>query len=268
MLRVHGGSHRQSEEDGGGVEDFVLRRKTQPVRDPAFPHEVAEHEDAHQRHRRRQDEARRHGGDDGEEDLLELRYGAKAVHPDLPVFTGGEHLDDRRLDERHEGHVAVRRHRHRPKDLRRELHGEVDARRAVRSPDDGDGRRFLHREAHDHGTEEGDEDAELRRRTEEERDGVGQQGREVRKGSYAHEDDDGVDFMLRAEEDVPQKASVVHDAREGQVDEETAESDGHQQQGLKALAYGEVEHGQRHEEHDDVTAGESGKAGGCENLSY
>ena len=212
-LRLHRGSHGEAQEDRRGVEDLVLCRLAQTLRDAALPEEVAEHEDAHERHRRRKDEARRHGADDGEEDPFRLPYGTEVVHTDRPVGLGRQGLDDRRLDERHQRHVAVGRHGHRSQDLGRHLHGQVDARRAVGPADDGDARRFLDGEADHHGPEEGDEDAQLRRRAEEEGDRVRQEGREVRQGSDAHEDDDGVDFMLRPEEDVVQEAPFVHDAR-------------------------------------------------------
>lgn len=257
FVRVHGRAHGEAEEDGRGVQYFVLRRKAEPVRDAALPQEVAEHEDSHKGDRCGEDESRRHGGDDGKEDLLKLRDWPKGVHADGTVRLRGEQLDHRRLDEGDEGHVAVGRHSYCPQDLGREFHGEVDARGAVRSSDDGDGGRFLDGEAHEHGAEEGDEDAELRCRAEEKGDGVGKQGREVRQGSYAHEDDDGVDFVFRAEEDVPEKAAVVHDPREGKVDEQAAESYGNEEQGFESLADGEVEHDERHEEHDEMSPREA-----------
>ena len=254
---VHRRSHGEAEEDGRGVQYLVLRREVEPFRDAALPKQVAEHENSHEGDGRWEDEPRGHRGDDGEEDLLKLRHRAEGVHSDGPVRLCGEHLYHRRLDEGDEGHVAVGRHSYSPEDLGGEFHGEVDARGAVCSSDDGDGGRFLDGESHEHGSEEGDEDPELGRRSEEKGDWVGEQGREVREGSYAHEDDDGVDFVFRAEEDVPEKAAVVHYPREGKVDEKAAESYGDEEQGFKSLAYGEVEHDKRHDEHDEMSPREA-----------
>ncbi len=259
-LGLHRRAHRQAQEDRRGVEDLVLGRQAQALRDAALPQEVAEHEDADEGHRRRQDEARGDGADDGEEDPLRLAHRTEVVHADGPVRLRRQGLDDRRLDERHEGHVAVGRHGNRSQDLRRQFHRQVDARRAVGPSDDGDAGRLFHREAHHHGAEEGDEDAQLGRRPQEEGDGVGQQGREVRQGSDSHEDDDGVDFVLGPEEDVVEKAPFVHDARQGQVDEDAAEGDGHQQEGLEALADGQVEQDEADDEHDEIARREAGES--------
>lgn len=252
IFRAHGGSHRQAEEDGGGVQDFVLSRLVQPFCHPALPKEVPEHEGSDQGHRRGKKQPCRHGAHDGEEHPFKLGDGAELIHPDTPVRLGGEQTDHRRLDQGDQGHVAVGGHRHSPQDLGGQLHGEVDACGAVGTAYDGDGRRLLHVEAEKQRAEQGDEDTQLGRRSQKEGDGVGQKGREVCQRAYTHEDDHGVDLMFCSEKDITQKASLVHDTRKGQVDQQASKSDGNQQQGFKSLHDGQVEHDEGHQQHDHV----------------
>ena len=50
---------------------------------------------------------------DGEEYLLQLRYGAKLLHTDLALLICGQQLHKGRLDNRHQCHIGVGRHRNR-----------------------------------------------------------------------------------------------------------------------------------------------------------
>jgi len=268
VFGAHGGAHGKTQEDGGGVQDLVLGGLVEPLGDAALPEQVAEHEGAYQGDAHGQDEAGRYGGDYGEEDALNPAHGTEGVHADGTVGLCGEETDDRRLDEGHKGHVAVRRNRNRPKDLGRKLHGEVDAGRAVGAAYDGDGRCLFHREAHHHGAEEGDEYTKLRRRTKKEGERVRKEGRKVRQGSDSHEDDDRVDFVLRAVEEVSEEAPFVHDARQGQVDEEASEGYGYQEKGLKSPADGKVEEDEGDQEHGYVAPREPRKAGGTGKAAY
>ena len=137
---------------------------------------------------------------------------------DGPVLLRGQQLDDGRLDEGHQGHVAVSGHGDGSEDrLLPQLHRQIDARGAVGPADDRDAGRLLDVEAdvqaqsgcdgpHPVGADEGDEDPELGGGAEEEGHGVGEERLEVRQRPYPQENDNGIDLVLSAEVDVAQEA--------------------------------------------------------------
>ena len=80
---------------------------------------------------------------------------------------GGEQFDDRRLNNRYEGHVAVRRYGQRSKHFLRIAGSDEDRGRAVSCADDADGCRLVEGEAEERREERSHEDTELSRCCEE-----------------------------------------------------------------------------------------------------
>ena len=255
-----------------------MSRLAQSFRGSALAQQVAEHQRADQRHAGRKHQAGHDGADDGEQDLLALADGAELAHHDAAVLLRREHPNERRLDQRDEGHVAVGRNGDGAQNLLlSQLHGQVDARGAVRAADDADARGLLDVEGHVEaeafgdgadpvGPDEGDEHAELRGSAQQERDRVRDEGAEIRQGAYPKEDDDGVDLVLRAEVNGPQepkrgvfRRGQVHDAGQGQVDQQAAEGDGNEEQGLKPLADSQVEQDEGDDDHDEVARPRGGE---------
>src|SRR5699024_4925323 len=131
--------------------------------------QVAEHQKA--------DELRALGGhgagddghEDGEEDAGGLGDVAGGVlHADQALFLGGDGLDDGGLDDGHQGHVGVGGHQNGALIGALEIVGHVDAGGAVGGGDDGRGGGVLQIKAQDDRHHQGEEDAELGRRAEEE----------------------------------------------------------------------------------------------------
>ena len=79
---------------------------------------------------------------------------------------------------------------------------------AVRAADDADGTRFRRGEAEQAGEDEGDEDAQLRRRAQKQGFRVGDQGGKVRHRAHAHEDERRVDAQLDALIEVVEQSAV------------------------------------------------------------
>ena len=265
-LGLHGRADGDAEEYRGRVENFVLRREREAVGAAAFAEQVPEHEHSDERYGGRKDEAARYRGYDREEYFLSARYGAKLLHLYAAVFLRREKLDDRRLDERDERHVAVRRDGDCREYVARELRAEVDGGRAVGSADDAYARGLLDGEAHAHGPDDGDEYAELRGGSEQEGYRVGEQRAEVGERPYTHEYDDGIDFMVYSELHEVEESARVDYAGERQVDEQASEGYRHKEQRLESFSDGEIEQYEGHEEHDERGPVERDEAGLLDNA--
>ena len=267
-----GGAHGGGQEDRHNVHQRVLRRVAQTVRQSAFLEEVAEHQAAQKGSHGGQKQADENGHDNGEEDLLLLRNGAKLLHLDLTLFFGGDQPHHRRLDQRDQRHIGIGRDRDGREIIRRELRGQPDGGGAVRAADDADGGGDVGLEAEDaDGHQESGEDAELGGGAEQQGLGVGKQGTKVGHRADAHEDQRGVEAGLDADvEDVKQTA-LMDDVRQrdltgnvgvpqlgvihmgaGEVREQHAEGDADQQQGLKFLDQTEVEQQTGEQDHHDL----------------
>ena len=258
-------------------------------RGPHFLREVAEHERADERHGVLEEERAKEQHDEREADLLDLRDRAERRHLDGALGLRRESVHDRRLDDRDERHVGVRRDRDCTEQVGREAAREPDRRRAVGAADDADRGRRLHRgdaaeevSAKDgretERTEEREEDAELRGTAEERHLGVGDQWAKVGHRADAHEDHDREDARVDAElEEVVQEPAglddsaghhrnarrqhryhaVVHHrgsrhARERAVGEKSAEANREEQQRLKALHDRKVHHDEAERDHDKL----------------
>ncbi|SAR70976.1 Uncharacterised protein [Klebsiella pneumoniae] len=222
LVRHQLGPHRQPEEDGDDVDQRVLHRIAQPLHHAALAHQVAEAEHPQQRRGVRQQERHQQQQHRREEDLLPLTHRAQLHHADLPLLIRGQRLHDRRLDQRHQRHIGVRRHRDGPQQLRRQLARQVNRRRAVGAADDADGRRLRQGEADDaevvqrQRPEHGGEDPELRRRPQQQGARVSQQRAEIGHRPDAHKDDQRRDARANRHliEDGQHPGGVAHVHRE------------------------------------------------------
>ena len=264
VLRRHRHARARGEENRDDVAQRILRRIRKAVGDARLTEEVAEHEHAQKRCDRRQQQADEDGRDEREDDLLELRDVTQLLHDDLALRLRREELHDGRLNERHERHVGVCCDSDRPQEIRRELRRQIDGRRSIGAADDADGGGFLDGEAEDHGKTEGYEDADLRRRSQEERVRIGNQRTEVRHRADAEEDQRRKDFVGDAEVD---RLHDVHlfseEARLRKIRQDTAKSDRAEEQRLELLGKGQIKKHESDENHDAVAHREVGKARSC-----
>ena len=149
----------------------------------------------------------------------------------------GQQLDHRRLDDGHQRHVGVGRHRDRAQQVAGEAAGHVDGGRAVGRADDADGRGFLQAEAEQGGGHHGEEDAELGGGAEEQQHGLAEQRAEVDHGADGDEDqqredlgqDAGAEEHGERPDDLLAALDLVEDRGVGDVDQDGAEADGQQQ---------------------------------------
>ena len=86
---------------------------------------------------------------------------------------------------------------------------------AVRAADDADGAGFRAGEAHETAAHEGDEDAQLGGRAQQQGLGVGDEGTEVRHSAHAHEDQAGIDAQLHTQVENVHQSRGDGDVREG-----------------------------------------------------
>jgi hypothetical protein len=106
----------------------------------------------------------------------------------------GQRAHDRRLYQGHQGHVGVGGHGDGAEQVRCENAGHVDRRGPIGPTDDADRRGIGDAEIGDtsggqaHGAQHRGEDSELRRRAEQQRTRIGDQGAKVGHRADAHED--------------------------------------------------------------------------------
>ena len=261
-------SHRETQEDDDNVHQFVLHRLRQTVHHAALLHQVAQHETADERSGRRQQQRDDHGDDQREEDLLGLRHRTQLAHLDLTLLLGGQHAHDRRLDHRHEGHVGVGGHGDRAEQLGSQNRGQVDRRGTVGAADDADRTGLGWRESERISADEREENTKLRRGSQQEALGVGDQRAEVGHGAHAHEDKAGIDAELHAQIEVieesrlgdenipvdvpPGKKFRMVEVRSGKVRQQHAERDGQQQQRFELMFDGQVQQKEGHTDHNQT----------------
>jgi len=129
---------REAQENRHDVDQRILGSVGQPIDNTTFAHQVAEREHAEQRcgrWQKQRDEQEQHNR---KQDALRLRDLTQLHHLDLAFLFGRQCLHDRGLDQGHEGHVGIRGYGDRSKQVRRELAGDVDRGRPVRTANDAD----------------------------------------------------------------------------------------------------------------------------------
>ena len=147
-----------------------------------------------------------------------------------------------------------------------QLGGQVDRRRPVGPPDDGDGGRFGVIETESLGAQQGAEDPELGCSPEKKGLRLGQQRAEVGHGSDAQKDQGRKDPRTDPEVDVPDQPALLLDSREGQIDQNGPEADGDEQQRLVLPGDAQIDQQPPHGEHTEISQTQGSKTGGAEKI--
>ena len=180
-------------------------------------------------------------------------------HVHRAIFFRRDELDGERLDDRHERHIRVGRHRDWPDIIGMEHLRDQNGGRAVRRADDADGGRVLEVKAQHDRRDHRKEDAELRRRAEEEHLRIGEQRAEVDHRADADEQQQRQRLARldrRFEEPLDDALALAHardhlvqNAGHRQVDEDRAEAHRQQQRGLIVLFDGKIDEQRAHHIH-------------------
>ena len=181
---TYGSAEKNNDDVHHGIRGSLL----QLFNNAALTEQIAEHQHADKRSRRRQEHADNDRDDDREKDLLQFGNRTKLIHMDLPLSFRGEKFHNRRLDDRNERHVGISRYGDRSHQGRlSEFSGEEDTGRSVGTSDDGDGCGCFSIEAKSNGKEVSEVNSQLCCRTHQEGDRVGDERTEVSHRADAHE---------------------------------------------------------------------------------
>ena len=226
------------------------------------------------------DDAGNGGNDDGEEDQGQLG-GALfvVVHADHALLLGGERLDDRRLNDRNERHVGVRRDHDRADELGVELLRNDDGGGAVSRTDDADGG-CVGKLEEDGCEAEGEEDTKLCRRAEYHQLGVREDRTEVDHRADADEEDEwekligDARLIERAQGACLGMGDHAVNGRDhrlrccggaGEIDENRAEAHREEQRRFHVVLDGEIDEQTADHPHDNHTPVEVAEV--CEQVS-
>ena len=199
ILCLHFGCHRQPQQQGNEVCQYLLCGFGQAVQHTTFPDEVAEHQKANQRHTARHKQPSHHGNNDGEQDFCrfaDLLFGI--WHADQALFFGRHKPDDRRLDDGHQRHVRIRRHNDGPQIVGFQKVRHKDGGRPVRRTDHGNGGGIFEFKAHQSRSPQREKDAKLRRRPKNHQLGVGKQRCKINHCTNAHKQQQREQFVGNA----------------------------------------------------------------------
>ena len=204
-FRGSGGADRGTQQNDDDVHHRIGSGLLQLTDNAGLTEEVSEHQHADQGSRRGKDQADHRRNDDGEENLLQLRNRAKVLHLDGPLLLRRQELHDRGLNDGHEGHIGICRHGNGAhQGGLAQFSCQEDGGRSVSAADDGYGCSCLIRETHQDGQEVCQINTELGGCPHQERDGVCNQGPEIRHGPDAHENQGREDGPLVQLEEIPQ----------------------------------------------------------------
>ena len=273
----HRETHGSSEEDSHDVHEFVGRSLHETFHDAGFLEDVAEHEhddkggsighheDAHDHHH------------DGEDDAFGLAHLTESLHADLAFLVVGHQAHDRRLDERHKGHVGVSSHGNGADEVLCKFVRSEDGGRTVGTTDDTDRGRFTEsKTTESHGAEHRREHAELGAATEEERTRVGDKRSEVRHGTHAQEDNGREEFQVDTLADVVVEAgsrrehafdapAAIVEPGTRDIHRQRAERNRQKQQRLVLFDNRQVHQDETHDPHDHHGSGDVCESGvACE----
>ena len=252
LIRSGSSAHGDAQEDGDDVHQGVLSGVGQTVGDAALLKQVAQHQAAQQGGHGGQHQTGDDGDHNGEENLLCLGDGAKLLHLDLAHLLGGQQTHNRRLNQGNQRHVGVGRNGNGAQQVGSQRFGQPNCGGAVGTADDSDGGGLRALEAQGNGTDQGDVDTKLSGSAQKHALGVCHHGAKVGHGAHAHKDQGGVDAKFDAQiKDVKESSVVQHggkihtgaaggvpqlrvvDAGAGQVGQQHAEGNTHQQKGLE-----------------------------------
>ena len=256
----HLGCNRDAEEDRDEVCKDLLCGFGQRVENAAFTDQVTEHQEADERNGCGCDDTCDNGDDDREQDTGRLgNFLCLVGHTDLAFLLGGQQLDDRRLNDRHECHVGVCRNHDGSEELGVELVCNDNRGGTVGSTDDGDGCRVV--DVKEDGCQtQREENTELCRRTEDHQLGIGQQRTEVDHRADTDEQNQREEFVCNT--GIKQNgqrtgfSDTVVNLRDcagvGQVDENGTEADGEKQGRFHILLDCKIDQNAADRPHDEI----------------
>ena len=179
-------------------------------------------------------------------------------HDNLTIFFRREQFHDRRLDQRNQGHVRIRRYRDRTQEFRSQFRSQVNRSRAVGAADNTDRSCLRSGKTQEHRATQGNEYTDLCRRAEQESFRVRKQRTEVRHRTDTHKDQRRENFKLNARMNEGKNAFFKAVFR--QVGKDTTECDRSEQQWLEFLGKCQVEQQYADKDHDGVTDGKDDQA--------
>ena len=183
-----GSANGNAQKDRDDIHEFILCCFSDTVNHTAFLKEIAEHEHTDQRGGIRQKNGNQYDNDDRENDLFELRNGAKLSHDNGAFLFGGEQTHNRRLDNRHQSHIGISGYGDGAKQFRRQLRGNENSGRTVCTADNGNRTGFIGLEVEEDSADKGNENTDLCGGTQDKAFGIGNQGSEVGHSADAEED--------------------------------------------------------------------------------
>ena len=96
-----------AKENRDDVHQLVLCRIGNTIYNTTLTHQVAQHQHANQRGRIRQQQRDQNGYNNREQNLLQLGNRTELLHHNRALLLGSQSLHNRRLNNRHQGHVRI-----------------------------------------------------------------------------------------------------------------------------------------------------------------
>ena len=235
-------------------------RLRQGVQHAALPEQVAEHEEADQRHAGGGYQSGQHSDHNREQNFGDFADIALLVrHPDQSLFFRCAQADDRRLHDGHKRHVAVRRDHDGTQVFAAQCVRHEDSRRAVRRADDRDGG-CVRQVEEQPGQHQRDKDAQLRRRTEQHEPRLFQQRAKVDHRADADKEQQREQLVghtgVKKRVDRANGFALCDGTGQRQVDEDGTEAHGQQQAWLHLFGDGKVDQQAADDPHDHHLPGE------------
>ena len=216
------------------------------------------------------------------------------IHYDHTFFLCGKRAHDRRLDDGHQRHIAVRGHSDSAKQFRRQLAGNENGCRAVRTADDADGAGLRSGKTKQLRSDVSSENAKLCGSAQQQALRVGDQRAEIRHRTDAKEDQRRINAQLDAKIQHISQPAMVQDLAEHRIQrrvrafrrdeilhvdnlakrkvrQQHAEGDRQKQKRLELLAYGKINQPAGDDNHNQIArilhdadkAGFIGNTGDC-----
>ena len=260
LVGGHLPGHGQAQHDRDEVGQHILGRLGQGVQHAALAQQVAEHEEADQRHTGGRDKPGQHSDHNREQNFGGFADATLLVrHPDPPLLLGGAKADDRRLHDGNQRHIAVGRHHDSAQILAAQRVGDKDGRGAVCRADNGDGG-CVRQVEEQPGQHQRDKDAQLRRRAEQHQPRLFQQRAEVDHGTDADEEQQREQLVghagVKKRADRANGLALCDGAGHRQVDKDRTEAHRQQQARLHFFGDGKVDQQAADDPHDHHLPGE------------
>ena len=171
----------------------------------------------------------------------------------------GEQAHDRRLDDGHESHIAVRDHRDRGEQIRRDAGCHENGGRPVHGADDGNRAGGGEIEPEAESQQDGGEDAEVSGSAQQGHARILKQRAKIGHGAQADEQEERENFSGDADGvQLPEQAFWAGDAGQRQIGEDGSEADRQEQDGFHVLCDGQVDQHPADEHHHTHPPGQGG----------